>query len=73
MFRIRTELNTDLDPDAAFNVSMYPDSDPDIFMTKIRRFLAEKFQILWSQTAIKTLIKDFQSQVKTIRSSANVG
>jgi len=68
VFRIRTDLNTDPDPDPAFEVN----SDPGFFMTKIKEiFLFENLLFFQSQIAINTLIEDFQAQVKPIRPPTN--
>jgi len=65
VFRIRIDLNTDTDPDPAFEVNTDPDaasdpdSDPDFFMTKIKEiFLFENLTFFQSQIAINTRVSD---------------
>ena len=55
MFRIRIDLNTDLDPDPAFQVNTDSDLDPGFFMTKMEEnsFFAKRF--LQSLIALKML------------------
>jgi len=63
VLRIRIDLNTD--PDPAFKAKTDPDSDPGIFLTKMKEFffLPKTITFFQSLIALYTLIEYFQAQV----------